>query len=180
MPDTQKLNMQNSPLIVTAKMDADSFDLLDALRRAHFPAERNHLSAHITLFHHLPGEHLDEIEDHLKISASRQYELELHFSAVKFIGRGTIVEIESPPLVSLRNKLANHWSDWLTPQDRQKFVPHVTLQNKVAPEEARHHYAKLKESWQPQSGKTIALQLWHYKGGPWQLANEFHFYAATK
>jgi hypothetical protein len=50
------LNLQTSPLILTAKLDADSFDLLDALRRHHFPLGRNHLSAHIKLFHHLPGE----------------------------------------------------------------------------------------------------------------------------
>jgi 2'-5' RNA ligase len=168
--------MQNAPLIVTAKMDADSFDQLDALRREYFPSERNHLSAHVTLFHHLPGERLDEIEDQLKITASRQYEFKLLFRAVKFIGRGSIVEIESPPVVSLRNKLANHWSDWLTAQDRQKFAPHVTIQNKVPPEQARGLYEKLNESWQPLSGTAIALQLWHYKNGPWQLANEFDFY----
>jgi 2'-5' RNA ligase len=172
--------MQNSPLIVTAKMDGDSSDLLGALRRQHFPPERNHLSAHITLFHHLPGERLDEIEDQLKITASRQYEFKLLFANVKFIGRGSVVEIESPPLVSLRNKLANHWSDWLTPQDRQKFAPHVTIQNKVAPEEARGLYEKLNESWQPRAGTATALQLWHYKDGPWQLANEFDFYKTAE
>ena len=168
--------MQNSPLIVTAKMDADSFEFLNALRRENFPPERNHLSAHITLFHHLPGEHLDEIEDHLKITASRQYEFKLLFRGVKFIGRGTIVEIEAPPLVSLRNKLANHWSDWLTPQDKQKFAPHVTIQNKVTPEEARSLYEKLNESWQSRIGTAASLQVWHYRNGPWQLANEFDFY----
>jgi 2'-5' RNA ligase len=176
MPGGRMLNMQNTPLIVTAKMDADSFDLLDALRRQHFPPERNHLPAHITLFHHLPGERLDEIEDHLKITASRQSEFKLLFAGMKFIGRGSVVEIESPPLVSLRNKLANHWGDWLTPQDAQKFAPHVTIQNKAAPEEALSLYEKLKESWRPRSGAATALQLWHYKGGPWQLANEFDFY----
>ncbi len=168
--------MPNSPLIVTAKMDTDSFEFLDALRREYFPPERNHLSAHITLFHHLPCEQLDEIEAHLKIIASRQYEFKLDFRAVRFIGRGSIVEIESPPLVSLRNKLANHWSEWLTLQDRHKFAPHVTIQNKVESEAARRLYEKLKASWQPQIGKTTALQLWHYRNGPWQLANEFNFY----
>ena len=168
--------MQNSPLIVTAKMDTDSFEFLNALRREHFPPERNHLSAHVTLFHHLPGERLDEIEDHLKITASRQYEFKLRFETVKFIGRGSIVEIESPPIVSLRNKLANHWSDWLTPQDSQKFAPHVTIQNKAEPEVARRLYNNLKQSWQPLVGTATALQLWHYKGGPWRLANEFDFY----
>lgn len=161
-------------------MDADSFESLNALRRAHFPPERNQLSAHITLFHHLPGEFLDEIEDYLKITASRQYEFKLQFTGVKFIGRGSVAEINSPPLVSLRNKLANHWNDWLTPQDKQKFAPHVTIQNKVAPEEARSLYEKLKESWQPRAGAATALQLWHYKDGPWQLANEFDFYKISE
>ena len=170
------LNMHNSPLIVTAKMDSDSFESLNDLRREHFPPERNHLSAHITLFHHLPGEQLDEIEDYLKITASRQYEFDLRFTTLKFIGRDTIVEIDSPQLISLKNKLANHWSDWLTPQDRQKFSPHVTIQNKVAPEDARNLYEKLNASWQPRIGMAKALQLWHYRNGPWQLANEFDFY----
>lgn len=54
-------------------MDEDSFEFFNALRRAHFPPERNPLSVHITLFYHLPGECLDEIEDYLKITSSRQY-----------------------------------------------------------------------------------------------------------
>ena len=165
---------------MTAKMDPDSFEFFNALRREHFPAERNHLSAHITLFHHLPGGHLDEIEDQLKITASRQYEFKLYFEAVKFIGRGSIVEIESPPLVSLRNKLVNHWSDWLTPQDSQKFAPHVTIQNKAEPEDARRLFEQLTESWQPRTGTVTALQLWHYKDGPWRLANEFDFYKTVE
>lgn len=168
--------MHNSPLIVTAKMDTESFEFLNALRKEYFPKDRNHLLAHITLFHHLPGEYLEEIEDQLKITASRQYEFKMIFSDLKFIGRGTIVQIDSPELVSLRNKIANHWADRLTPQDKQKFMPHVTIQNKTEPKEARLIYEKLKESWQLRTGTTIALQLWHYKGGPWQLANEFDFY----
>ena len=168
--------MQNAPLIVTAKLDADSFEFFNALRREHFPTERNHLSAHITLFHQLPGASLDDIEEFLKITASRQHQFKLDFQVVKFTGRGSIVEIESPPLISLRNKLANHWSDWLTSQDKQKITPHVTIQNKVNAEEARRLYEKLRESWQPRTGTATALQLWHYKGGPWQLANEFDFY----
>ena len=168
--------MQNSPLIVTAKMDAESFDYFNDLRQKYFPPERNFLSAHITLFHHLPGENLDGIEAQLKIAASRQYEFKLLFSEVKFIGKGTIVQIESPELISLRNKLANQWFDRLTPQDIQKFAPHVTVQNKTEPAPARIVFEKLNESWKPRFGRAIALQLWHYRGGPWQLANEFDFY----
>lgn len=149
--------MPNNPLIVTTKMDPQLFEFFTELRRKHFPPERNHLPAHITLFHHLPGERLDEIEEHLKIIASRQYKFALHFPTLKFIGRGTIVEINSSELISLRNKLANQWSDYLTPQDNQKFAPHVTIQNKVAPDEARNIYENLSETWQPKTGTAIAL-----------------------
>lgn len=48
--------------ILTAELDADSFDWLDRLRRDHFPPERNLLRAHLTLFHRLSCEqivHLD-------------------------------------------------------------------------------------------------------------------------
>jgi hypothetical protein len=87
--DNLMLDMQNPPLIVMAKMDSDSFDLLDSLRRQHFPSERNHLSAHMTLFHYLPSERLEEIEEYLKITASLQYEFKLPFAGVKFIGQST-------------------------------------------------------------------------------------------
>ena len=50
------------PLIVTLKLDAASFARLDGLRRTHFPAAINRLSAHLTLFHHLPGERLAPAE----------------------------------------------------------------------------------------------------------------------
>lgn len=168
--------MQTAPLIVTVKMNSETSDFFNELRRKHFPPERNHLSAHITLFHHLPGERLDEIENQLKTTASRQYEFDLRFESVEFIGRGSVARIESPALVSLRNKLANYWSDYLTPQDRQKFMPHVTIQNKVSPDEAKLVFEQLKTLWQPRTGAATALQLWHYRNGPWQLANEFNFY----
>lgn len=157
-------------------MDADSFYLFNELRQKYFPAERNFLPAHITLFHHLPGDNLDEIEEVLKIVASRQYEFPLVFPDVKFLGRGTAVEIESTELVSLRVKLANRWSEYLTEQDKQKFVPHITVQNKVTPEEARPVFEQIKATWKPMRGKAVGLQLWHYRGGPWQIANEFAFY----
>jgi 2'-5' RNA ligase len=171
--------MPNSPLILTIKMDSESADFLTALRDKYFPPERNYLKAHITLFHHLPGEQLDEIEDYLKIISSRQFEFPLQFQEVKFIGRGTIITVESPALTSLRNKLANQWNDWLTPQDRQKFAAHVTLQNKTEPDEAQKVFAELEKNWQPRTGTATAAQLWHYRDGPWQLANEFDFYRNT-
>lgn len=164
-----------SPLIVTAKLDVASFDFFDEMRRRYFPPERNFLSAHITLFHHLPGEEIDLVRNDLKQIALQQTKIALNFSSIRFLGRGTAIEIAAPELISLRAKLANKWREFLTAQDQQKFKPHVTVQNKVAPDEAKILYEQLKAGWQSRKGSAVGLQLWHYVGGPWRLADEFIF-----
>lgn len=168
--------MPNDPLIVTVKIDDDSFDYFNNLRQAHFPAERNQPSAQITLFHRLPGERLEEIEDFLKTVASRQYEFPLTFPAVRILGEGMAVEVESTELNSLRIKLANQWSDCLEAPDREKFAPHITIHNKTGPEAARLWFDELRENWERRRGAARGLQLWHYRNGPWRIANEFAFY----
>ena len=45
-----------APLILTLALDADSQAHFDALRKQHFPPAINYLAAHLTLFHHLPGQ----------------------------------------------------------------------------------------------------------------------------
>ena len=163
------------PLILTVKLDADSFGFFDALRREHFPPERNFLAAHITLFHHLPGEEISKIEDDLRRVCSEYKAFEMRFPSLRFLGKGTAAEIESAELLRLRSTLAALWSERLTAQDRQKFKPHITIQNKVAPDEVRRLYEALQADWQTQTGVAVGLQLWHYLGGPWKLAGEFLF-----
>ena len=53
--------MSEAPLILTLRFDGEAFARLDDLRRAHFPPERNQIPAHLTLFHALPGEALEEV-----------------------------------------------------------------------------------------------------------------------
>ena len=45
------LHPDHAPFIVTAELPGDIHAWSDGLRRAHFPPERNHLAAHVTLFH---------------------------------------------------------------------------------------------------------------------------------
>ncbi len=163
------------PLILTVKLDADSFGFFDALRRKYFPPERNFLAAHVTLFHHLPGEKISQIESDLKGVCAQYEAFEMRFPTLRFLGKGTAAEIESAELIKLRATLAEVWSDWLNEQDRQKFKPHITIQNKVAPDESRRLYESLRANWQTQPSIAVGLQLWHYLGGPWKLANEFAF-----
>ena len=164
-----------APLILTLRMDARSFARLDALRQAHFPPERNHLSAHLTLFHALPGAHAEEVGANLVAACAGTAPVPLRFSGLRFFGKGVAFAVESAPLTRLRGLLAGNWHCWLSAQDRAGFRPHVTVQNKVAPEEARALHAALGAGFAPWDGTGEGLLLWRYRGGPWEAEGEFPF-----
>ncbi|MDQ2747115.1 MAG: 2'-5' RNA ligase family protein [Acidobacteriota bacterium] len=163
------------PLILTVKLDADSSRFFDALRQKYFPPERNFLAAHITLFHHLPDAEISRLEDDLRNICAEFEAFEMRFPTLRFLGKGTAAEIESAELIKVRATLAAKWQNRLTAQDKQKFSPHITIQNKVAPDEARKLFETLRSDWETKVSSAVGLQLWHYLGGPWELASEFLF-----
>jgi len=163
-----------SPLIVTLAMDQVSAEIFNSLRKAHFPPHRNFIAAHITLFHSLPGDEIDRISDDLAAAASGQRPFDVSTAGVQFLGNGVAIRLDAPILSSLHADLARHWHDWLTPQDRQPFRPHVTVQNKVAPETARRLAAQL-EVLPRIAIQAEGLELWTYRGGPWDFVKKVDF-----
>ncbi|MGG5811984.1 2'-5' RNA ligase family protein [Falsiroseomonas sp. CW058] len=164
-----------APLILTLALDPAAFARLDAERRAHFPPGRNLIPAHLTLFHHLPGAELPAVAARLAQVAAATPPLALRVAGLRFLGRGVAYEIESPPLRALRAGLAEAWRDWLTPQDRQGWRPHVTVQNKAAPDAARALFEEMRADFAPWAAVGEGLLLWHYRGGPWDAAGRFGF-----
>ncbi len=163
------------PLILTLKLDQKTFQYFDQLRQQHFPPERNYLSAHITLFHALPGNQDISIRQTLQASSSGVSRVPLTFPKPRFFGRGVAVEVDCLELVQFRNQLATVWSNWLNRQDQQRYQPHITIQNKTTPETARQLYEQFINEWKPFEGYGEGLLLWRYKGGPWELVDEFAF-----
>ena len=161
-------------LILTLGLDAPSFGRLDALRRAHFPPGRNQLRAHLTLFHHLPGDRRAEVADALAAAADRP-PLALTVAGVRSLGRGVALEVASPELLQVRADLAARFRPHLTPQDAQGFRPHVTVQNKVSPEAARALKAELEAGFVPWEARGESLRLHRYLGGPWGDEGEWPF-----
>ena len=161
------------PLIVTAQFDATSAQVFQSLRDRHFPAPRNIVPAHLTLFHHLPGEAIDEVEANLAVVCGRSAPVAFVTAGIRFLGRGVAFEVAAPALAGIRADLAQHWAKWLTPQDRQAFRPHVTVQNKADPADARRLRDELSAGLEPVAGTVIGLCLWHYRNGPWQRAGAF-------
>jgi 2'-5' RNA ligase len=164
----------SAPLIVTLLLEDEVQRRFDRLRTAHFPAERNHLAAHVTLFHALPGEHLAEVRRSLAAAADRPA-FPVTVSRVRLLGRGVAYDLEAPELTALRAGLAAEFDPWLTRQDRQPGRAHVTVQNKVDPQTARALHADLAAGFVPESVPTRGIGLWHYLGGPWAAAAEFPF-----
>lgn len=154
------------PLILTAAFDPATQALLEALRRAHFPPARNQVPAHCTLFHALPGEEAATIA--ARLGEARLADDAATIGPPRFTGRGVALAVEAPGLAALRGSLARGWAPWLSPQDRQGWRPHVTVQNKVPPEEARALHARLLAEWAPRPARVAALSLWWYRGGPWE------------
>ena len=164
-----------APLILTLKMDGASQERFDRLREAHFPPERNFIPAHLTLFHKLPGDRETEVVSTIRDVCRTQTPTAVRATGVRFLGRGVAYELESGGLEAVRRRLAGDWEPWLIPQDRQRFKPHVTVQNKVSPETARALHERLRAAFCPFEVRAEGLLLWRYMGGPWEPVGAYEF-----
>lgn len=163
------------PLVLTLRLDDDSFRFFNELRKQHFPPERNHLDAHLTLFHQLPGAEVDRIEADLERVSQQYRPIGLSVKEVRLLGKGVGYRLESKLLQQLHRQLQKQWQAWLTPQDQSKLWPHVTVQNKVSADEARGLFVQLANNFEPFAATGTGLQLWEYRGGPWEARREFSF-----
>ena len=166
--------MTDAPLIVTLALHADDQARFERLRRLHFPAGRNMIPAHVTLFHHLPGQEIEAVWDAIEARCTMP-PFSVTVPGLRFLGRGVAYALESSELTALRAGLAREWDGWLTPQDRQGWRPHVTIQNKAPPEEARALHANLQAAFAPFAVRAEGLDLWRYLGGPWEQQSRHPF-----
>ena len=163
------------PLILTLTLDAASQAFFDGERRRWFPPARNMIPAHITLFHRLPDDDVLRVLSVLSLLCADARPSPFWVEGVKFLGRGVAYSLQSAEMVGLRARLAALWRDSLTPQDRQGWRPHVTIQNKVEPVAARALHSALSLSFVPFGGTVAGLAVWRYLGEPWESAGSLLF-----
>ena len=156
-----------APIIVTAVLGREDQAWLDAERQAHFPPERNFLAAHLTMFHHLPPSLADEVRQRLG-DLARDGAPAARIGGLVSLGRGVAYRIDSPELEDRRAWLADCWADVLTPQDRAPWRPHVTIQNKVEPLEAKALLDRLRRDFRARPLAIAGFASWYYRGGPWE------------
>lgn len=160
-----------SALVVTADFASADFAWLDALRRTHYPAERNQLPAHLTMFHALPPSALAEAKGLLARLVRRPPPKAL-VAGLMDLGGGVAMRVTSDELDQLRMEIADHFHGCLSAQDSAGWRPHITIQNKVAPRTARALIAQLSNGFEPRPLAIAGLSIHRYLGGPWEgLAN---------
>jgi 2'-5' RNA ligase len=161
-------------LILTVRIDEGSQQFFDELRLKHFPADRNFLQAHLTLFHQLPDQ--PATISILKDFTAHNFQMEV--TKLINLGAGVAYRIEGEQLSHLRASLVQLFSKDLIPQDKQGFRGHITVQNKTTPEQARELLAALSEDFKPFRVQALGLDLWNYLGGPWSHQQYFPFHPA--
>lgn len=159
--------------ILTLQLDEEAQAFFDQLRRAHFPPERNQIAAHLTLFHQLPASVV--VAAAIDAAASLHSPFPLKVTGLRSLGRGVAYSLSSPILLDIHRQLAAALQDYLIPQDRQRFMPHVVIQNKVSAEQARDLLAMLQAGFQPRTISACGFDLWRYLGGPWEHLQNFPF-----
>ena len=164
----------SGPLIVTADFAPADFAWLEGLRRAHYPDERNSVPAHLTIFRSLPPSALDEAKRQLARQASGPPP-RAWVDGLMDLGGGVAFRVVSDDLDFIRDELSDRFHGLLSAQDAGGWRPHVTIQNKVKPSEARALLHQLKRGFSPRPLGIAALSLHRYLGGPWETVTTYKF-----
>jgi hypothetical protein len=159
--------------ILTLRFDPSSQAHFEDMRQRYFPPERNLVPAHLTLFHVLPT--TEEICSTLARTASMTNVFTIAVNGLHFLGRGVAYTLAGPEVHSVHRLLSFSFAALLSPQDKQKFRPHVVIQNKSTEGQATELLARLQTGFQSFTVEARGLDLWHYRDGPWELARHFAF-----
>jgi hypothetical protein len=157
----------SGPLIVTAELGTEDQRWLDGLRQRHFPPERNHLRAHLTIFHALPPSAESEVRHRLADLAKSAAPRAL-ITGLMNLGGGVAYRVASDDLDHIRAELSAAFHGLLSAQDSGGWRPHVTIQNKVAPKVARELLQQLETRFEQRPLSIAGLGLYRYLGGPWE------------
>jgi hypothetical protein len=162
------------PLIVTAELHPADLAWLNTLRRQYYPAERNQLPAHLTMFHAIAPSAEMELRQILR-SFGNSPSPRAWIAGTMDLGGGVAVRIASDALDAIRAEIADRLHGLLTAQDAAGWSAHVTIQNKVPPREARKLISALGDRLDGRPIGLGGLGLHRYLGGPWETLQTYAF-----
>jgi len=162
------------PIIVTALFGPGDDGWIQEMRRSHFPAERNQVPAHLTLFHQLPPSSESEVSRRLAGCVAAPPP-RAAIVGILDLGAGTALRVESEALTEIRADLAVGLHGLLSAQDSAPWRPHITIQNKVDPRDSRALQQRLRATSEPRPLHIRALASWRYLAGPWEKIRDYPF-----
>jgi hypothetical protein len=161
-------------LLITAELPPDVFAWADALRRKHYPPERNRLGAHVTLFHALPPSAEGEARRLLAMLAARPAP-DARIAGLMDLGRGTALAVDSPGMSALHAELAEHLHGLVQQVDTRPLRLHITVQNKAPRPAVRALQAELAAARCPTRFRFRGFGLSHWRDDLWRLAQVYPF-----
>ncbi len=160
-------------LILTLKLNVSLQNFFTHERQCFYPSKRNIVPAHVMLFHQLPEDAFLSIQNTLNELTAQHTCQFVQVSGIQFLGCGNAYRLSFDQTVFL--KLRQRWFAQLIPQDKQRWQPHVTVQNKVSATKARLLNQTLNNRFSPLYGNIIGFELWRYMHGPWQWLSCHYF-----
>lgn len=164
-----------APIIVTALLGPADQAFADALRRAHYPAARNHVPAHLTLFHQLPPASGPELATRLRAAVAGRAPPRARIAGVMRLEAGVALSVHSAELAAIRDELADGLAGLLGAQDRAGWQPHITIQNGVTARAAKALFTALSADVTARPLHIAGLASWAWRGGPWQAIGSYRF-----
>lgn len=165
----------NRPIIMTALLGRSDFAWLDSQRRQYYPAARNLVPAHLSLFHHLPPQALAEIKATILELVREHRQPAAYLSDLIRLEQGTAYQVYAPELLAMRMAMAARFHGLLSVHDQQRPKLHITIQNKAAPGAAKALYDRLNAGFEPRPLEIRGLGLQYYVEGRWQHIGEWPF-----
>ena len=162
------------PLIVTAELASEDLAWLNDLRRYYYPAQRNRVPAHITMFHAIAPSAEAELRQILRTMAGESPP-QAWVAGIMNLGGGVAFRIASDGLDAIRAEIAHRLRGLLTAQNSAGWSAHVTIQNKVPPREAKTLIQALGDNFTRRPVRISGLGLHRYLGGPWETLRTFPF-----
>jgi hypothetical protein len=161
-------------LIITAEIAPRDLAWLDQLRCQHYPAARNRVPAHLSMFHALPPSAESEVRSRLARFASEPPP-RARIEGLIDLGGGVAFRVASDDLDGIRRELSKDFHGLLGAQDEGGWRPHVTIQNKVPPRDARALIVRLGVDFRPRPLAISALGLYRYLGASWERVAVYAF-----
>jgi hypothetical protein len=162
------------PLIVTADFAPSDFAWLDGLRRAHYPVDQNRVPVHLTMFQGLPPSAVEDVRRQLALHSAGPPP-RASIAGLMNLTSGVAFRVVSDELEAVRDSIADHFHGLLCALDAAGWRPHITIQNKVPPKQARALIAELEHDFRPRRLGIAGLSVHRYRGGPWETISTYAF-----